>query len=160
MAEFSIMPLAEKPELVDCCAAWSYGEWGSQLSTRTLSKVYDDYKASINGDTLPVTWIALCESKPAGMVRLKKNDHFEREDLKPWLSSLYVHPRFRGKGLSEQLCDCAEDAAEHVYGYEQIYLFTATAEELYERRGYKRIGNVIDPSGYYKDGKTLMMKEF
>ncbi len=161
MVAFNIIPLVEKPELVDACAAWSYAEWGSQLSTRTLQQVHEDYKASIQGDTLPVTWMALSEDgKPAGMVRLKKNDHIEREDLKPWLSSLYVHPRYRGEGLSEQLCDCAEDAAQHIYGYDKIYLFTGTAEELYERRGYKKIGTVEDLSGYYKNGKSLMMKEF
>ncbi len=159
MVAFNIIPLAEKPELADVCVAWSYGEWGSQVPTRTLLQVHEDYKNSINGDTLPVTWMALTDDgKPAGMVRLKKNDHIEREDLKPWLSSLYVHPRYRGTGLSNTLCDVAEDAAQHIYGYDRIYLFTGTASGLYEKRGYKHIGTVEDRSGFYKDGEPLMMK--
>ena len=149
MTDFTIIPLADKPELVDCCAAWSYGEWGSQ--------VYEDYKKSIDGEALPVTWMALSDDKPAGMVRLKKNDHIEREDLKPWLSSLYVHPKYRGRGLGDLLCQHVEDAAKDTYGYEELYLFTGGAEKLYAKRGYKHIGTVEDRSGSNKD-KTLMVK--
>ena len=159
MAAFKIIPLIEKPEFLDSCVAWSYAEWGSQVPTRTLLQVHQDYQASIVDDSLPVTWIALTDDgKPAGMVRLKKRDHIEREDLKPWLSSLYVHPRYRGLGLSDMLCDHAENAAKHTYGYDKIYLFTGMAEELYAKRGYTRIGTVEDRSGFYKDGEPLMMK--
>ena len=159
MAQFNIIPLAEKPELVDCCAAWSYGEWGSQVATRSLMQVYEDYKTSIQGDALPVTWVALTdEGKPVGMARLKKNDHIEREDLKPWLGSLFVHPRYRGQGLSDKLCTHVETAARDTYGFDRIYLFTGTAEELYKKRGYERIGTVTDRSGFHKNGEPLMMK--
>lgn len=158
MVAFNIIPLAEKPELVDCCVAWSYGEWGSQISSRTLLQVHEDYRNSIDGQVLPVTWMALVEGKPAGMIRLKKRDHIEREDLKPWLSSLYVHPRYRGAGLSNALCDTVEDAAKNIYGYDRIYLFTGGAAGLYEKRGYKHIGTVEDRSGFHKNGEPLMMK--
>jgi len=159
MTDFTIIPLTQRPELVDCCAAWSYGEWGCQIATRNLMQVYTDYQASIKDEMLPMTWMALCGDKPAGMIRLKKNDHIEREDLTPWLSSLYVHPRYRGQGLAEKLCQHVEDAAKNIYGYEEIYLFTGTAEKLYAKRGFKRIGTVQDRSGFHKDGEPLMMKK-
>jgi len=158
MADVQIIPLAEKPELVDCCAAWSYGEWGCQIKTRTLLQVYEDYKASIHGDQLPVTWMALYEDNPVGMARLKKTDHIEREDLKPWLGSLYVHPRYRGKGIAQKLCRHVELAAKNVYGLDKIYLFTGTAEKLYAKMGYEKIGTVTDRSGFYQEGEPLMMK--
>lgn len=159
MPDFTIIPLSQRPELVDCCAAWSYGEWGTQVPTRNLMRVYEDYKSSIQGEMLPITWIALTDNnKPAGMARLKKNDHIEREDLTPWLGSLYIHPRYRGQGLGDKLCSHVEDAAKNKYGYDCIYLFTGTAEKFYAKRGYKKIGTVEDRSGFHKDGEPLMMK--
>jgi GNAT superfamily N-acetyltransferase len=158
MGECSIIPLAERPKLVDCCVAWSFGEWGSQIETRTILQVHDDYVRSINGDVLPVTWMALWDDKPAGMIRLKKHCHIEREDLGPWLSSLYVHPRYRERGIAEKLCRHVEMAAKNVYGYEELYLYTGIAEKFYEKLGYKKIGTVQDRSGFHKNGEPLMMK--
>ena len=158
MSGYSIIPLSEKPELAEACAAWSYGEWGSQVPTRNLLQVLEDYKATASGVDLPVTWLAMFEDKPVGMVRLKKIDHIDREDLKPWLGSLYVHPLHRGKGLGEKLCTVVHKTAKDVYGFDKIYLFTGTAAGLYRKLGYKDIGVVSDRSGL-KDGKNLMMKE-
>ncbi len=159
MADFSIIPLTEKTELVDACVAWSYGEWGSQVPTRNLMKVYEDYVESIKDEMLPMTWIAMVGEQPVGMARLKKNDHIEREDLKPWFSSLYVHPRYRGQGIAQALCAHVEKYAKEVYGYEEIYLFTGTAEKMYEKLGYEKIGTVTDRSGFHKDGEPLMRKK-
>ena len=158
MTAFTITPLAEKPELVDCCAAWSYGEWGTQIETRNLMTVYEDYRSSIDGDNLPLTWIALAGTKPAGMIRFKANDPAaNREDLTPWLSSLYVHPRYRQQGLAALLCEHVEVVAKK-RGFDKIHLFTGSAEKMYEKMGYKTIDNVPDPSGYDKNGKAVMMK--
>ena len=159
MADFTIIPLTEKTELVDACAAWSYGEWGSQVPTRNLMKVYEDYVESIKDEMLPMTWIAVVGDQPVGMARLKKNDHIEREDLTPWFSSLYVHPRYRGMGIAQALCAHVEKQAKDVYGYEEIYLFTGTGDKMYEKLGYVKIGTVTDRSGFHKDGEPLMSKK-
>ena len=160
MADFTIIPLAERPELVDSCAAWSYGEWGSQIPTRSLMKVYEDYKASIRGDSLPMTWVAVNETgRPIGMVRLKKNDPIEREDLSPWLSSLYVHHRYRGKGLARQICAYIEGVAKNTYGFDTLYLSTGSGQKLCEKLGFEKIDTVPDRTGFHKAGRAVMMKK-
>jgi GNAT superfamily N-acetyltransferase len=158
MSDIRIIPLAERPEFADACAAWSYAEWGSQVETRRLSEVHESYKASADDNALPVTWVAVVDGKPAGMIRLKKIDHIEREDLTPWLSGLYVHPHYRGMGLGEALCNRVHKEAKETYGFDKIYLFTGDAAGLYRKLGYKDIGSVpgrADPSVT----KNLMMKE-
>jgi predicted N-acetyltransferase YhbS len=153
-----IVPLASEPEFLDACVAWSYAEWGSQVPTRNLMKVREDYMANIGNTAPPLTWVAVCDGKPAGMIRLKEIDHIEREDLKPWLSSLYVHPRYRGREIARQLCAHVHQTARETFFYGRIYLFTGSAQAFYEKLGYKRIGTVQDRSGFYTDGQALMMK--
>ncbi len=159
MVDFSIIPLSERPEFLDACVAWSYGEWGSQVPTRDLLHVRQTYEASIDQQSLPITWVAITsEGKPAGMIRLKEIDHIEREELRPWLSSLYVHPRYRGQGIAEALCGHVHTIARDIYGYDRIYLFTGMAEGFYKKLGYERIGMVEDRSGFFTEGEPLMMK--
>ena len=159
MPDFNIIPLGQRPELADVCAAWSFGQWGCQIRQKTLERVVEGYRETCKDESKPpVTWICLADEKPTGMIRLKMDDHPDHPELFPWLASLFVHPWYRKKGIASMLCRHVEKEAEHKYNFDKLYLFTPDAESLYERLGWKKIGTVRDPAGHRKDGEPLMMK--
>ena len=158
MADFEIISLEERPQWAETCGAWSYAEWGSQTEIRSLEEVLRGYKKVVSQGQLPATWMAVCNDKPAGMVRLKNQDHPVRTDLSPWLASVFVHPAHRGKGIAWALCTHAQEQAKKVYGFKKLYLFTHTAQKLYERLGWEALGLVEDITGARKEGDTLMVK--
>ena len=55
--------------------------------------------------------------------------------LSPWLSSVFVHPEYRGKRIASALSmrACAEAAR---LGFERLYLFTPRSETMYARLGW------------------------
>lgn len=157
---FKIIPLKDMPQFADACAAWSYGEWSSQVSGRRLDSVIDRYRRTAQNDNqLPMTWVAVSDNRPAGMISLKNEDHPVRTDLYPWLASVFVHPEYRGRGLARALIETATAQARDVFNVTKIYLFTHTAPDLYEKCGFNRIGIVADPAGIRPEGDILMMKE-
>lgn len=156
--KIEILPLKERPEMADVCAAWSFAEWGCMMEGRTLEASVQGYRNSLKNDNLPVSWVAFCEGKPAGSIRLKLNDHPDITDLNPWLASVFVHPLFRGHGLAKALCLHLEDRTRNEYGFEKLYLFTTTAEKLYSSIGWKRTGTVRDPVWSRPEGAALMEK--
>jgi N-acetylglutamate synthase-like GNAT family acetyltransferase len=159
-AAIEIVNLQAVPHLADTCAAWSFGEWGCLFGTRTLEDVITRYRGSARAaNALPMTFIALVNGKPAGMASLKADDHPDCTDLTPWLASVYVHPMFRGQGLSAPLLDAVEQAARDK-GFKEYYLFTGTAEALYAKSGWQTVKRVRDPSGLSAGlADTLMKKE-
>jgi GNAT superfamily N-acetyltransferase len=89
-----------------------------------------------------------------GMASLTEEDHPDYKHLAPWLSSLYVHPRFRLQGVAKALCQRVVKEAI-TRGRSRVYLCTATAETLYCSIGWKPIGVVAGLTGL---SETLMVR--
>ncbi len=154
-----IVPLSECPEFAETCAAWSFGEWSSQVKGRKISDSLLRYQETSQGNTntLPITWVAVVDDRPAGMISLKENDHEDHQDLTPWLASLFVHSDYRGQDIARKLCTHVIEQAKDS-GWDKIYLFTHSAPKLYEKFGFKNIGTVRDTSGRNAQGELLMCK--
>ncbi len=160
LPSFSIVELSEKSEFADVCAAWSFGEWGSQIAGRTLEQNLVRYRSTVSqSDKLPLTWVIIVNDRPAGMISLKDNDHPDHNDLSPWLASLYIHPEYRGKGLAVKLIAHVENFAKTELKIPRLYLFTHTADALYKKQGWIEVKNIRDPSGIRPEGDTLFKKE-
>jgi len=152
-----IKPLSQCPEFINTCASWSFGEWGSQCQGAKLEDVIERYKNVANKNGFRQTWVAIIKDKPAGMISLTDQDHPDRKDLSPWLASLFVHPSFRGNGLSKRLADELESEALN-RDIQTLHLHTPTAEKLYSRWGYEKIEDLRDPTGFL-DKVCLMKKQ-
>lgn len=158
MPQISIFPLAEKPEYIDTCTAWAYGEWVCQSNEIvTLEKFKDLMMPIVSNNELPIAYIAFYGEKIAGMATLKETEHKDRMDLKPWLGGVFVHPYFRGKGIGQVLCNRIESIAKDNYQYKKIHLQTASPE-FYKPMGYEKIGMVSDHCEQLPEGQTLMQK--
>ena len=155
----NILSLSDCPEFAETCAAWSFGEWSSQVKGRKISDSLQRYQetARSKNNSLPKIWIAVVDDRPAGMISLKENDHEDHQDFTPWLASLYVHSDYRGQNIARKLCQHVIGHAKDS-GWDKIYLFTHSAPKLYEKLGFENIGTVRDTSGRNAHGETLMCK--
>jgi GNAT superfamily N-acetyltransferase len=57
---------------------------------------------------------------------------------KNWLALVYTKPELRGKGLGALICNKIQDQCKDM-GLKNIYLFTHTAERLYNRLGWQQL---------------------
>lgn len=73
--------------------------------------------------------------------------------FKPWISLLYTAKEFRKNGYGQLLLNFLESKAKEM-DFNQIYLYTNTAESLYLKNGW----NVIQRLSY-KDQDTAVMKK-
>ncbi len=161
MADFTIVPLSEKPEFADICAAWSFGEWGCHIPGLTIEQTQKNYRERATYlDRLPFVAIGETNGKAAGMISLKESDHPDRQDITDglWVNSLFVHRRFQRTGLAQHLYEFLEKVAKERFKAKKLYTFTCRATTAYESMGYKKIGMVRDTTGFHPQGEPLLMK--
>ena len=88
----------------------------------------------------PATYVLLVDEEVAGSVSLLQHDDIAevRPDLSPWLASLLVVPKYRGRGYGRQLVvHCVEQTRK--LGFPILYLYTHTHPEYYARLGWRSI---------------------
>ena len=85
--------------------------------------------------SLPTTFIALQDDALLGSASLVRQT-ITHQHLSPWLSSVYVDPQYRGRGIASALVGRVEKAAAEM-GSEKIYLFTPSSEKLYASLGWE-----------------------
>lgn len=102
---------------------------------------------------MPISWVAIDEGIPVGMVSLKENDLWNRKDINPWLASLYVLHEFRNRGIGTMLINSVIDKGKEL-AINTLFLFTSIPDEsnlklFYSRRGWRfkeaSIGNYGEP---------------
>lgn len=136
-AHRSITTTRQRPDLVPVVAQWLWNAfWRS--SGRSFGQTLDAVKHSVVAPNLPRTFILLVDDVPAGTVSLAEHDLDERPDLTPWLAGLYVAPDQRGHGLAGMLIKMVEQECR-IRGIPTVWLYTNTAERLYERAGWRTV---------------------
>jgi len=134
--DITVINLADEPEHIEQVSAWVWEEW-SKASGVPLETIIYRTKHAIYKDRIPQTIIAKYKDEPVGTVSLWYNDLTSRQDLYPWLASLFIKKEFRGKGIGTLLQEKCIEAAKQL-GFSEIYLIT-DHENYYERSGWKFI---------------------
>ena len=111
-------------------------EWAWTNRGETAEERAAKFRAYENRDRLPMAWIAYVGTQAMGIAGLREHDLPGREDLSPWLATVFVRPEFRGNGVASALCRHAEERARQL-GIRQIYLFTVDKQGLYTRLGWR-----------------------
>ena len=148
-----IVYLADVPQYLPVVAYWNYREW--HAGKRSFDEIIRRYQERLNYAEIPVTLVAVEDTMPVGSVSLKMGDLQERDDLDPWLASLYVVADYRGRGIGSALLQAAQGTARAA-GVARLYLYTHTANALYERDGWSKTGTFEREGGvtetiYHKD---------
>lgn len=148
-----IVYLADVPQYLPVVAYWNYREW--HAGKRPFDEIIRRYQERLNYTDIPVTLVAVEDTMPVGSVSIKMGDLPERADLDPWLASLYVVADYRGKGIGNELLQAAQNISRAA-GVARLYLYTHTANVLYERDGWSAMDTFSREDGivetiYYKD---------
>lgn len=133
-----IVPLVERPDLVEQVSAWGFAEWGHLNPGQTLEERTVRIRGKMNVDRAPIAFVALDEEdRIAGTASLIFDD-LEGDPRNPWLASVFVPPEYRKKGIASALVRTVEDAARRL-GYSRLYLFTSSAPTLYAGLGWRAL---------------------
>jgi hypothetical protein len=79
------------------------------------------------------------QGKPVGTASLAHDDLAPRRDLTPWLAGVFVEPAYRGCGFASLLVR-QDEAFALAASVPTLWLYTWTAESLYARLGWQRVG--------------------
>jgi predicted N-acetyltransferase YhbS len=129
--------------LADCVshlpqlAQWHYAEFGYLNPANNADRYVERLKAALQKSDLPTTFVALQDDTLLGSASLVRQT-ITHQHLSPWLSSVYVDPQHRGRGIASALVGRVEQAAATM-GFEKIYLFTPSSEKLYASLGWQLI---------------------
>jgi GNAT superfamily N-acetyltransferase len=114
-----------------CAAEWQhlYTRWNRDAALRELQ--------SLNADgTIPLCLIAMEEGELLGTVSLVYDDLPGYERLNPWVASLFVLQRHRGKQIGSRLLREAERLLIR-NRVADAYLFTESARAFFEKLGWQ-----------------------
>jgi GNAT superfamily N-acetyltransferase len=157
MPDAHIIPLNRTPEYAPILAHWAYCEWYRER-LMAFDLVLRAYRDRAGNAGIPLSLVAVADTMPVGMVTLKLDDLQSRRDLNPWLSSLYVMPEYRRRGLGASLAETVmADARER--GFTEIFLFLGQREQRYLERYYAKRGWAVVDEARDNDGReTRVMR--
>jgi GNAT superfamily N-acetyltransferase len=132
----AIVAVSDRPELAPIVASWLVAEFGHPGS-RTVAELTALILSPPSGPE--ESFVLFDHDKPVGTASLSHDDLASRRDLTPWLAGVFVEPAYRGRGYATALVRRVEAFAS-VASVPTLWLYTWTAESLYARLGWHRVG--------------------
>lgn len=129
-----------RPDLARIVADWLVAEFGYP-GGRTPEQVVTRILGSPNGPEEP--FVLFEQDRPVGTAGLRHDDLASRPDLTPWLAGVFMEPAARGHGYASALVRRVEAFAATA-GVPTLWLYTWSAESLYARLGWQRVGPEMD----------------
>ncbi len=132
-----ILAVSERPDLAPLVASWLVEAFHRQPGGMTVEAMAALIRAPPQG---PEESFVLFEGdRPVGTASLAHDDLPSRPDLTPWLAGVFVLPEHRGRGHAMALVRHVEGFARAA-SVAELWLYTRTAEPLYARLGWQRVG--------------------
>lgn len=147
MDEIEIINLAYNQEYLSEVSEWIWKEWSEKHGAKLEDIIYRS-KHSLNKDDIPKMYIAKYKNQVIGVVSLWRNDLTARQDLFPWMATLYVKEDFRNMGVGKLLqYKCIEQAKK--MNYKNLYLITPL-DNYYEKTGWQFLEKAPLDNGCYE----------
>ena len=103
-SSLSISYLADHPEWVEELANQHWEEWRDLAATWGLTQASEElWEHTKNRQGIPTTIVAFDEDLLLGSVSLEVYDYQQIQQYSPWLTSLWVMPFARHRGLGTHL---------------------------------------------------------
>lgn len=143
MTDVRIAHLMECRQHIPTIAAWQQGEFGYLNPNGTVEERVERLSRANDRQQLPISLVALGADQNVllGSANVLAST-LTHKHLTPWLSSVFVPPDQRGKGIASALTLAAASEARRL-GFETIYLFTPRNESLYARLGWATFDRVV-----------------
>lgn len=137
----NIEPLKNHPEFIDTINKLCFEEFHYFFPDYSLQDFEKSIKAKLNMDKLPIFFIAFEAKELIGCFALREYENIGdfvpplKKKYSPWLASLIVLSKFRGRGFGRLLVNISKEKTKE-FGYKKLYFFT-DKEEFYEKLGFK-----------------------
>lgn len=151
MTDFDIDWLARFPHDARLLAIWLEVEEAIALTRAEAERALQE---QANRDRLPCVMVARERNQPIGCVILRNGELPIRASLGPWLSTLFVVPSRRRRGIGAALVRRAE-ATARALGHERLYLYTSGREDLYLGLGWR----VAERANYRQKQISVMARD-
>lgn len=149
-----VVPLAERPDLIDLVAGWGHGQWGHLSPGDTQAKRAERLRAHLVPDGVPSTIVILdAAGRPVGSAGILAHD-IDGDPRSPWLASVYVAPDRRGEGFGIAAVQAVEASAARA-GIGRLWLFTPDKMGFYARLGW----TAAESLDYRGEHITVMWKD-
>lgn len=128
---------------VPTIATWQQEEFGHLRPDGTVEQRVERLSSASHRERLPISLVAISQDRNTllGTANVLATT-LTHEHLSPWLSSVFVPPEHRGKGIASALALAAASEANRL-GFSAIYLFTPRNEALYSRLGWTAFDRVV-----------------
>lgn len=146
MDKIEIFNLLDKMEYLEEVSEWIWKEWSLERGT-TLEDIIYQSNHSLSKKGIPGMYIAVYKEEVVGVVSLWRNDLTARQDLYPWMATLYVKESFRNKEIGKMLQEKSIEVAKEL-GYPYLYLITDHVG-YYEKLGWNFLENAPLGNGKY-----------
>lgn len=130
-----VVPLREHPQAIEQLALWHFAQWGPANPVNNVERRIARLQGHLVPGRVPQTFVALDDELLLGSASLVAADLPSRDDLSPWLASVYVNPPQRGRGVGAALVNRVADEARAL-GLPTLYLFTPDRAAFYARLGW------------------------
>jgi|ERR1035437_833063 hypothetical protein len=136
-------------ESIELIANWYFSEWNIPIQT-TIEKI-----TKLSTDNCEFHVLMTLNNTPIATGGLYNQVGLVNKEprltiLKNWLTLVYTKPESRGKGMGAFICNYIQDHSKFL-GLKDIYLFTHSAENLYNRLGWKQLERLT------LDGKDIVV---
>ena len=136
-----IIDLKYEAHYIPILASWHHQEWSYLHPEGSIEKRIENMQSFLNDDFIPSTFIAL-ENDLLGSAAIVAQDMDTKQELSPWLASVFVSPENRSRGIGSklviQVMNYTRDA-----GIKTLFLFTPDKESFYKRLGWHTISKEI-----------------
>ena len=155
LPDVSVDYLADHRQFIEILAGWHHETWSYLSPSTTLAQRVERLRGNAHKSRIPTTFVALLAGRPVGCASLVSSDLSIRQNLSPWLASVYVEPALRNKGVGSRLVVRAMQEANRL-GHNDLYLFTPDRQTFYARLGWREIEKCL----YRNYPMSVMQYEF
>jgi len=129
--------LLDHRQHIPTVAAWQQAEFGYLSPNGTVEQRVERLRGASDKALLPISLVAISTEQGdlVGSASIVATT-LTHKHLTPWLSSVFVPPTQRGRGIASKLSLAAIAEANRL-GFEKIFLFTPKSEALYARLGWQ-----------------------
>ena len=93
-------------------------------------------------DQWETPFAAILNGEVVGIATLMISDYYPLPEIYPWVSTLFVTEKYRGKRISEELIRFANQYAKEI-GFTKTYIPTEHVG-LYEKYGYHYVQDIVN----------------
>ena len=137
--QVEFMDLKLRPQHLTTLAKWHFDEWSHLNPGQSFDERVDDMKYLLNSDFIPSMYIIESQDCVVGSAGILKHDMDIHKNLSPWLASVYIDKKHRGKGFGKEMVLYTMQQARMNGIDTLLYLYTPDQEEFYLKLGWETL---------------------